>query len=78
MNGLTDSPVLVADGGTMEVVGMLVLIVIGILLLEAESIFVDVRRLLVSFQALSFFIDISSNETGGFYGLTKESPSSLV
>lgn len=76
MNGLTDSPVLVADGGTMELVG--ILIVIGILLLEAESIFVDVRRLLVSFQALSFFIDISSNETGGFYGLTKESPSSLV
>ncbi len=62
----------------MEVVGMLVLIVIGILLLEAESIFVDVRRLLISFQALSFFIDISSNETDGFYGLTKESPSSLV
>lgn len=76
MNGLTDSPVLVADGGTMELVG--ILIVIGILLLEAESIFVDVRRLLVSFQALSFFIDISSNETDGFYGLTKESPSSLV
>lgn len=78
MNGLTDSPVLVADGGTMELVG--ILIVIGILLLETESIFifVDVRRLLISFQALSFFIDISSNETGGFYGLTKESPSSLV
>lgn len=60
LHGLTDTPVLVSDGGTMELVG--VLIVIGILLLEIESIFVDVMRLFASFQAVSFFIDISSNE----------------